>query len=58
MRIVAYGVDLWLGHRVTVGLGDMSRGSFTLTGSASSAAYGGSMELTDGVILNWRCFTS
>lgn len=47
-------VDLWLGHRVTVG----SSESFILTWSASSAAYGGSMELTDGVILNWRCFTS
>jgi hypothetical protein len=57
-------VDLWLGHRVTVGSGDTSGESFTLTGSASSAAYGGSMELTAGVILedihitiNWRCFT-
>jgi hypothetical protein len=44
--------------------GDKSGGSFTLTGSASSAAYGDSMELTAGVILedihitiNWRCFT-
>jgi hypothetical protein len=61
---LSYRVDLWLGHRVTVGSGDKSGGSFTLTGSASTAAYGDSMELTAGVILedshitiNWRCFT-
>jgi hypothetical protein len=41
---------------VTVGSGDMSGGSFTLTGSASSGADGVSMEFTAGpsIVFNFR----
>jgi hypothetical protein len=60
---LSYRVDLWLGHRVTVGSGDTSRESFILIhwiGLIFSLWWFDELTviLEDiHITINWRCFT-